>query len=46
MLVLPLDAAQVVDDVAAANDEVAFLAQAGEPLAEVIGGALCDVAVD
>ena len=46
MLVLSLDAAQVVDDVAAAHDEVAFLAQAGEPLAEVIGGALCDVAVD
>lgn len=46
VLVLPFDAAQVVDDVAAAHDEVALLAQDGELLAEFVGGALCDVAVD
>ena len=46
VLVLPFDAAQVVDDVAAAHDEVALLAQAGELLAEFVGGVLCDVAVD
>ncbi len=46
VLVLPFDAAQVVDDVAAAHDEVALLAQAGELLAELVGGVLGDVAVD
>lgn len=46
VLVLPFDAAQVVDDIAAAHDEVALLAQAGELLAELVGGVLCDVAVD
>lgn len=46
VLVLPLDAAQVVDDVAAAHDEVAFLAQAGESLAELVRLARRDVAVD
>lgn len=46
VLVLPFDAAQVVDDVAAAHDEVALLAQDGELLAELVGGALGDVAVD
>lgn len=46
VLVLPFDAAQVVDDVAAAHDEVALLAQNGELLAELVGSALGDVAVD
>lgn len=46
VLVLPFDAAQVVDDVAATHDEVALLAQAGELLAELVGGVLGDVAVD
>lgn len=46
VLVLLFDAAQVVDDVAAAHDDVALLAQDGELLAEFVGGALCDVAVD
>ena len=46
VLVLPFDAAQVVDDVAAAHDEVALLAKAGELLAELVRLARCDVAVD
>ena len=46
VLVLPFDTAQVVDDVAAAHDEVALLAQAGEPLAELVRLARRDVAVD
>ena len=46
VFVLPFDAAQVVDDVAAAHDEVALLAQDGELLAELVGSALGDVAVD
>lgn len=46
VLVLPFDTAQVVDDVAAAHDEVALLAQNGELLAELVGSALGDVAVD
>lgn len=46
VLVLSFDAAQVVDNVAASHDEVALLAQAGELLAELVGGVLGDVAVD
>ena len=46
VLVLPFDAAQVVDDVAAAHDEVALLAEAGELLAEFVRLARVDEAVD
>ena len=46
VFIFPFDAAQVVDDVAATHDEVALLAQDGELLAELVGGALGDVAVD
>lgn len=46
VLVLPFDEAQVVDDVAAAHDEVAFRAQGGELLAELVRLARIDEAVD
>ena len=46
VLVLPLDKAQVVDDVAAAHDEAALLAKAGELLAEFVRLARIEEAVD
>lgn len=46
VFILPFDEAQVVDDVAAAHDEVALLAEAGEPLAELVRLARIDEAVD
>lgn len=46
VLVLPFDEAQVVDDVAAAHDEVALLAEAGELLAEFVRLARIEEAVD
>ena len=46
VFILPFDEAQVVDDVAAAHDEVAFRAQGGELLAELVRLARIDEAVD
>ncbi len=46
VLVLPFDEAQVVDDVAAAHDEIALLAKHGELLAELVRLARIHEAVD
>lgn len=46
VFILPFDEAQVVDDVAAAHDEIALLAKAGELLAELVRLARVDEAVD
>lgn len=46
VFILPFDEAQVVDDVAAAHDEEALLAEAGELLAELVRPARVDEAVD
>ena len=46
VFIFPFDAAQVVDDVAAAHDEIALPAKAGELLAELVRLARIDAAVD